>query len=184
MIKKEKKIKIINKISKLLLKYNSIYLINIFKINTININIFRKLCFEHNTEFFVVKNSLLNKSIDLILYNKNNFNKTDLSRFKTVLSQNTSLLVSNKENLPAKIISMYRKKINNFDSPVFKAAYVQDTFYIGVDKFNLLLKLKSKEELILDIVYSLKFMLNNILYTIIFSYNNLFLQILQSIIKK
>jgi large subunit ribosomal protein L10 len=167
MIKKEQKLLIIDKVVNLLSNYKTIYLINIFNMNVSQINILRKMCFDYNVIFLVVKNTLLKKSFNLVNENK-------YSAFYSILNNNTTLMISKVENLPAKIIANYKSNVGSVSFPLFKGAYVQDTFYIGQEQFEYLLNIKTREELIINIINSLSNMFNSILFSVT-SCNNLLL---------
>ena len=105
----------------------------------------RRLCFKRNISLKVVKNTLLKKALDT--------NNSDFLKIYEVLRGNTSIMFSNSSSLPAKVIKEFRKK---HDRPILKAAHIDDDFYIGDEHLAELASLKSKEELISDILSLLK----------------------------
>ena len=112
----------------------------------------RRACFKANIRMSVVKNTLLQKAMDE--------SEKEFGDLKSVLKGNTSLMFSDKENIPAKLIRDFRKKS---DKPILKAAFIGESVYIGDDKIDILANLKSKEELIGEIISLLKSPINNVI---------------------
>jgi len=100
----------------------------------------------------VVKNALLKKAF--------NNAKADYSELEQVLAGPTSIMFSDMGNEPAKLIKDFRR---THAKPVFKAAYVQESIYIGEENFDALVNLKSKNELIADIIFLLQSPMRNVL---------------------
>jgi len=105
------------------------------------VNSLRRRCFQSNIRMRVVKNTLLEKAMDA---SESNFG--DLT---TVLKGNTSILIADTANAPAKIIKEFRKKS---DKPVLKGAFINSEIYIGDNLLDSLASLKSKEEVIGEII--------------------------------
>jgi large subunit ribosomal protein L10 len=84
----------------------------------------------------------------------------EFGELKSILKGNTSILFSNQGNTPAKLIKNFRK---NFDKPILKGAFIDESIYIGDDKIDVLAELKSKEELIGEILTLLTSPINNVL---------------------
>ncbi len=99
------------------------------------------MCFKAGIKLSVVKNTLLERA--MISSGK------DFGELKDLLKGNTSLMFSESGNGPAKIIKDFRKKS---DKPILKGAFIEETVYIGDDQINQLVALKSKEEVIGDII--------------------------------
>ena len=89
----------------------------------------------------VVKNTLLTKAMEE--------SDTDYGVLKDILKGNTSLMCSETGNAPAKVIREFRKKANK---PLLKGAFIEEAIYVGDDQLEILTALKSKEELIGDII--------------------------------
>jgi large subunit ribosomal protein L10 len=101
----------------------------------------RRACFKANIKLEVVKNTLLEKAMESA---ENNFG--DLP---SILKGNTSIMIAENGNDPAKVIKEFRKKS---DKPVLKGAYIHEAVFIGDNQLDALVALKSKEEVIGEII--------------------------------
>ena len=110
------------------------------------VNNLRGKCFEKGVEMKVVKNTLTKKALESI-------EGTDYSELYESLKGPTALMFSSTANVPAKIIEEFRK---THDKPVLKAAYIDSSVYIGDDQVKALASLKSKEELIGEVILLLQ----------------------------
>jgi large subunit ribosomal protein L10 len=140
-MKKEDKKVIIDALAEQLKQVPHFYLADTSGLNAENTSKLRKVCFEKNVKLVVVKNTLLRKALE-----KNNFAGTDL--FK-VLEGSTAVLFTEVANEPAKLIKSFGKE---YGKPVLKGAYVQESLYIGAATLEDLVNIKSREELIGDII--------------------------------
>ena len=113
----------------------------------------RRRCFKGDVSLEVVKNTLVKKAMESI-------EGKDMSPFYELLKGQTSLMISDKGNEPAKIIKEFRKKS---DKPVLKGAFVEEAIFIGDDQIDMLVSLKSKEELIGDIITFLQSPAKNVI---------------------
>jgi large subunit ribosomal protein L10 len=113
----------------------------------------RRRCFKGDVSLEVVKNTLVKKAMESI-------EGKDMSPFYELLKGQTSLMISDKGNEPAKIIKEFRKKS---DKPVLKGAFVEEAIFIGDDQIDMLVSLKSKEELIGDIITLLQSPVKNVI---------------------
>lgn len=102
----------------------------------------RRRCFKGGVKLEVVKNSLLKKAFEKI-------EDRDFTQFYDLLKGPTSLMISEKGNEPAKIIKEFRKK---GEKPILKGAYIEEALFIGDNQIDALADLKSKEELLGDII--------------------------------
>lgn len=102
----------------------------------------RRRCHKGDVKLEVVKNSLLKKAFERV-------EGRDLSSFNNLLKGQTSLMISEKGNEPAKVIKEFRKKS---DRPVLKGAFIEEALFIGDNQLDALVSLKSKDELIGDII--------------------------------
>ncbi len=121
--------------------YNHFYLTDISGLNAENTSNLRRLCFKQNVKLVVVKNTLLRKALESS--NKN------VEEIYDALKGNTSVMFTADANVPAKLIKDFSKR---HKKPVLKAAYVQESIYIGADQLEALIAVKSKNELIADVV--------------------------------
>jgi large subunit ribosomal protein L10 len=102
----------------------------------------RRRCFKGDVSLEVVKNTLVKKALEKI-------EGKDLSPFYDLLKGHTSLMISEKGNEPAKIIKEFRKKS---DRPILKGAFIDESIFIGDDQVDALVALKSREELIGEVI--------------------------------
>jgi large subunit ribosomal protein L10 len=118
------------------------YLADTSDLTVETINSLRRKCFQNNIRLRVVKNTLLEKAMERV-------GERDFGDLKGVLSGPTSIMFAEVGNLPAKVIKDFRKKNSK---PLLKGAYVEEAVYIGDDQLDALVSIKSKEELIGDII--------------------------------
>ena len=123
-----------------------IYLADIEGLNAVNSTELRRACFKSNVTLRVVKNTLLKKAMERI--EDKNFEELYGS-----LKGNTALMTAEVGNAPAKVIDTFRKKA---EKPLLKGAWIEDNVYVGDDKLPQLVALKSREELIADIIMLLQ----------------------------
>lgn len=143
---KEQKSKMIDELVEKLNANNKIYLADCSSLTVEKVNAFRKVCFEKKVSITVVKNTLLKKAIERA-------NDSKLADLIPALKGETALMFTDTSNAPAKAIKEFRKKDSK---PALKAAYVEETIYIGDAQLDSLASLKSKNELIGDIVMLLQ----------------------------
>ena len=101
----------------------------------------RRACFKENIKLQVVKNTLLAKAMEASSH--------DFGELTEILKGNTSLMFSESENAPAKVIKSFRKKS---DKPILKGAFIEEAIYIGDEQLDALVAIKSKDELIGEII--------------------------------
>ena len=152
---KEEKLNEIKTLSKDLSETPNFYLADIAGLDSKSTLDLRRACFKSNIRISVVKNTLLKKAME--------DSGKEFGDLKTTLKGNTSVLFSEKGNTPAKLIKDFRKK---FDKPVLKGAFVEESIYIGDDKINVLADLKSKDEIIGEIMTLLVSPINNVLLSL------------------
>jgi large subunit ribosomal protein L10 len=141
-MKKEDKTKIIDSLVERLNANNKIYLADCSSLTVEKVNQFRRSCFEKKISVTVVKNSLLKKALERAADSR----LTDLI---PVLKGATALMFTEVGNAPAKLIQEFRRKN---DKPVLKGAFVEENIYIGDKELDTLANIKSKNELIADVV--------------------------------
>ena len=142
-MKKEDKSAIIGQLEKTISEYAHFYLTDIGGLNAAETSELRRVCFKQDIKLVVVKNTLLQKALE---------NSTeDFTELTGSLKGETSLLLSNTGNAPAKLIKEFSKK-SKTKKPVLKAAFVEQSFYIGEDQLETLVNVKSKNDLIADVI--------------------------------
>lgn len=153
---KEQKLQSIKTLTSVLSSKN-IYFVDISGINANKISEFRRHCSDYQVKVRLVKNTLLRKAMESHI--------TKWSPLFCVIQGNTFVMTSEVNNVPAKIIRDFKTK-NNSDKPLFKGAYVEESFYIGYEQFETLVNIKSKNELISDVISLLHFPLKNLISTL------------------
>lgn len=131
--------------------YSHFYLTDISNLNAEDTSKLRRKCFEKEIELVVVKNTLLKKALEQ--------SETNYNELYDTLKGSTSIMFTETSNVPGKLIKEFRIKS---DRPVLKAAYAEESFYFGDDQIDLLSSIKSKEELIGDIILLLQSPVNNV----------------------
>ena len=144
-MKREEKNVIIQELTEKLNRYDHFYLADISNLNAADTSLLRRKCFDKSINLVVVKNTLLRKALE---QSEKNFED-----IYDVLKDSTSVMFSETGNVPAKLIKEFRK---THDRPLLKAAYVEHSFYFGDDQVDVLSNLKSRDELIGDIVLILQ----------------------------
>ena len=152
-MKKEDKLTIIGEIANILKDYSCVYLAETDGLNAEKIGAFRRECFKRDIKLVSVKNTLLKKAMEN--------SGTDYSGLYPAMKGPTSMLLSNVGNAPAKLLKSFVKKGDVL--PALKAAYVEETAYVGADQIDFLASLKSKNELIADVVALLQSPAKNVI---------------------
>jgi len=138
---KEEKINMINSIKAQLDSNQNIYLTDCSGLNADSTSKLRRACFKSNIKLSVVKNTLLEKAMEEV--------DKDFGNLKSVLKGNTAIMFSEVGNAPAKVIKTFRKKA---EKPILKVAFIEESIYLGDDMLDSLVEIKSKEELIGEII--------------------------------
>ena len=141
-MKKEDKSLVIEKIAATLKEYSCFYVTETAGLDAEKTAALRKACYKADVKLMVVKNTLLKQALDSL--------EGDFSELYPTLKGSTSLMCSNVGNAPAKLIKSVVKKDDTL--PRLKAAYVEETVYVGADQLETLANIKSKNELIADVV--------------------------------
>ncbi|MCF6168916.1 50S ribosomal protein L10 [Lutibacter sp.] len=149
---REEKSQVIEALTTQLTEGNIIYLADISGLNALDTSNLRRACFKANVKLAVVKNTLLEKAMEK--------SDKDFGDLPGILKGNTSLMFSETGNAPAKVIKEFRKKSNK---PVLKGAYVEEAIYVGDDQLDMLVSIKSKEELVGDIISLLQSPAKNVI---------------------
>ncbi|MDC7996097.1 50S ribosomal protein L10 [Altibacter sp. HG106] len=138
---REEKAQVIQDLTAQLNENNIVYLADISGLDAGTTTRLRRACFKAGVKLNVVKNTLLAKAMDST--------EKDFGNLSEVLKGNTSLMVSETGNAPAKVIKEFRKKS---DRPILKGAFIEEAIFVGDDKLDTLSEIKSKEEVIGDII--------------------------------
>jgi large subunit ribosomal protein L10 len=139
---KEEKAQYIDNLTVELQEAGIFYLADTSDLTVETINALRRKCFQSNIRLKVVKNTLLEKAMDRVA-------GKDYGNLKGVLSGPTSIMFAEVGNLPAKVIKDFRKKNAK---PILKGAYIEESIYVGDDQLDALESIKSKDELIGEII--------------------------------
>lgn len=139
---KAEKTKQIEHLTEQLNANDKIYLADCSTLTVEKVNAFRRMCFQKNISVTVVKNSLLKKAMERA-------SDTKLAELIPALKGETALMFTDTSNAPAKIIKDFRK---NENKPALKGAYVEQMVFIGDQQLDALASLKSKNELIADVI--------------------------------
>ena len=152
-MKKEDKDIIIAKIGEALDQYSCVYLTQTAGLNAEKTSALRRACFQEDIKMLCVKNTLLKKAFEA--------SENDYSGLYDLLHGETTLMLSNVGNAPAKLIKKFRDK--NDTLPMLKGAFVEETVYLGEENLETLSNIKSKNELIADVVALLQSPAKNVI---------------------
>ena len=134
---REEKANVIEDLTAQLAENATIYLADISGLDASTTSSLRRAAFKANIKLSVVKNTLLAKAMEA--------SEKEFGELPEVLKGNTSLMFSETGNAPAKLIKNFRKKS---DKPLLKGAFVEEAIFVGDDKLETLVNIKSKEEVI------------------------------------
>ena len=151
---KEDKVLVIQDIKGMLQDAKVVYVANLEGMNAAATSDFRRQAFKQNITMKVVKNTLLQKAMEQL------GGDVDFSEMFPSFKGNTALMISETANAPAKLIQGFRKKAT---VPALKSAYLQETFYVGDENLDTLVNIKSREEMIGEIITLLQSPLRNVL---------------------
>ncbi len=149
---REEKSQVIEALTAELTDNANIYLTDISGLNAGTTSNLRRACFKANVKLAVVKNTLLEKAMEA--------SDKDFGDLPSVLKGNTSVMYSETGNAPAKLIKNFRKKS---DKPLLKGAFIEEAIYIGDNQLDMLVDIKSKEELLGEIVTLLQSPAKNVI---------------------
>lgn len=152
-MKKELKGQIIESISALIQQYPNFYITDIAGLNAGQTSKLRRECFNEGVVLNVVKNTLFAHALRAL-------ENEEVKALEETLVGNTAIMYTNVPAAPAKLIKKLMKE--GFTKPVVKGAYVQDCVFIGADKLDQLAAIKTKEELIGDIIGLLQSPIRNV----------------------
>jgi large subunit ribosomal protein L10 len=132
---------IIENLTEEIKSHNHFYLTDLSGLNAKDSSDLRRLCFKQEVKLVVVKNTLMRKALE-------NSGK-DASGLYEILKGNTSVMFSNTGNIPAKLLKEFKR---NHKNTSLKGAFVEEAIYIGEDQLDALISVKTKNELIADVV--------------------------------
>ena len=145
-MKKELKDTIIVELGEKLKEYAHFYLVDLTGLDAEKTSNLRRQCFKNEIKLLVVKNTLLHKAFEAA--------EIDYSPLYECLKGNTALMFTQTANVPAKLLKEYKSKKEEI--PALKGAYAEEGFFVGADKLDELVSIKSKNELIADVVAMLQ----------------------------
>jgi len=151
-MRREEKIAIIDSLAETFREYTHFYLTDTAHLNAEDTSALRRKCFESDIKLIVVKNTLLKRALEQ--------SDVNFEELFPVLKGTTSIMFTNAGNGPAKLIKEFRLK---HDKPVLKAAYVQESIYVGDNMLDALVSIKTREELIGDIILLLQSPAKNVI---------------------
>jgi len=151
-MKKEEKNQSVDVLAEKLSVSNNFYLTDISNLNVETSNKLRRICFKRNIQLRMVKNTLLKKAMEK--------SGKDFSPLYDILKGSTSIMFSEVANDPAKMIREFRRTA---PKPILKAAYVEETVYVGDDQLDALINIKSKNEMIGVVISMLRSPLLNVM---------------------
>ncbi len=154
-MKKEDKNLVIQELKATLGQYSHFYLTDIEGLNADKTSQLRRECFKKEIKLMVVKNTLLEKALE--------GSDAATEQFLACLKGNTAIMFCNTGNAPAKVIQEFNKKNKGLGKPELKAAFVEETVFIGANQLDTLASIKSKNELIADLVALLQSPAKNVI---------------------
>ena len=150
-MKKEVKDTIIVELGEKLKSYPHFYLVDVTGLNAETTSELRRKCFKNEIKMLVIKNTLLHKAFEA--------SEIDFEPLYDCLTGNTAVLFTNTANSPAKLLKEYTKQ----GVPSLKAAYAEESLYVGADKLEELVSIKNKNEVIAEIVALLQSPAKNVI---------------------
>lgn len=172
-MKKEDKGALIEQLTESLKGYSHFYLVDIEGLNAENTSKLRRMCFEKDIKLMVVKNTLLKKALGNL--------EGDFSELDSAFAGNTAIMLTNTGNVPAKLIKEFSASC---EKPVLKAAYVESAAYVGANQLDALVAVKSKNELIADIIALLQSPAKNVISALQGSAGNKIHGVLETLSKR
>jgi len=149
-MRKEVKDTIIVELGKKLKEFPHFYLVDVTGLNAEATSNLRRKCFKNEIQMVVVKNKLLHKAFEA--------SDIDYEPMYDCLKGNTAVMFCNTANVPAKLLKEYKKE----GIPALKAAYAEESIFVGADRLDELVAIKSKNELIADVVALLQSPIKNV----------------------
>jgi large subunit ribosomal protein L10 len=151
-MRKEEKHEVVLALTETIAEYGNFYITDTANLSVAKVNDIRRKCFESGIKMQVAKNKLIRKAMEA--------SEGDFSEMFDVLKGSSSILFSKTANAPAKLIKQLRR---TGDKPLLKAAYIDSSVFIGDNQLDALVNLKSKEQLVADIVALLQSPAKNVI---------------------
>ena len=151
-MRKELKDTVVVELGQKFKEYAHFYLVDVNGLNAAETSDLRRKCFKSEIKLMVVKNTLLRKAFEA--------SEIDFEPLYEALKGNTALMFCNIANVPAKLLKEYKDKKK--EVPVLKAAYAEEGMFVGADKLDELCAIKSKNELIADVIALLQSPIKNV----------------------
>lgn len=151
-MRKEEKHEVVLALTEQIQEYGNFYITDTANLTVAKVNAIRRKCFESDIKMQVAKNTLIRKAMEAA--------GGDYSEMYDVLKGSSSIMFSKTANAPAKLIKQLRKQ---GDKPVLKAAYIDSAVFIGDNQLDALVNLKSREELVADIIALLQSPAKNVI---------------------
>ncbi|MBR3828984.1 MAG: 50S ribosomal protein L10 [Bacteroidales bacterium] len=153
-MRKEQKDQLIDHLCEDIKAYPHLYIADIGGLNSVQTSKLRRAAFRKEVKLEVVKNTLLIKAMDK--------SGVDYSELKPVIKGETCIMLSNINNAPAKLIKEFLANNKDAKKPLLKGAYVEESFYVGAENLDALVNIKSKNELIADVIALLQSPIKNV----------------------
>ena len=154
-MRKEQKDQLIDSLCEEVKACPHLYIADIGGLNSVQTSKLRRAAFRKEVKLEVVKNTLLIKALEK--------SGVDYSELFPVIKGETCIMLSSVNNAPAKLIKEFRATDKNLQKPVLKGAYVEECFYVGEEHLDALVNIKSKNELVADVVAMLQAPMKNVL---------------------
>ena len=152
-MKKEDKSLLIDQFVETLNEYPHFYLVDVTGMDSATTSALRRECFKNDIKLQVVKNTLFEKALER--------REEDYSALSVCLKGNTGVMFCATANAPAKLIKKFAK--DNADMPALKGAYAEESTYVGAENLEALCAIKSKNELIAEVISTLEGPINSVL---------------------
>ncbi|MBQ0049522.1 MAG: 50S ribosomal protein L10 [Bacteroidales bacterium] len=152
-MRKEDKVAVIAQLGELLKKYPHFYLVDVEGMDAASSSELRRNCFKNNVKMVVVKNTLFQKALEA--------SELDCSALYSTLVGTTGVIFTDVANMPAKMLKDYASK--KAEKPALKAAYAEEGCYVGANQLDVLCSIKSKNEVIAEIVALLQSPAKNVI---------------------
>ena len=152
-MKKEDKSLLIDQFIETLNEYPHFYLVDVTGMDSATTSALRRECFKNDIKLQVVKNTLFEKALER--------REEDYSALSVCLKGNTGVMFCATANAPAKLIKKFAK--DNADMPTLKGAYAEESTYVGAENLDALCAIKSKNELIAEVISTLEGPINSVL---------------------